>query len=50
MSKKAEWSMKHSWTQPYQGMNCREVYDTLGLDPLIELLSPCLPILMQNVS
>ena len=30
MSKKAKWSMKHSWTQPYQGMNCREVYDTLG--------------------
>lgn len=34
MSKKAEWSMSYSWTQPYQGMNCREIYDSLGLDAI----------------
>ena len=34
MSKKAEWSMSYSWTQPYQSMNCREIYDSLGLDAI----------------
>ena len=26
--------MSYSWTQPYQGMNCREIYDSLGLDAI----------------
>jgi hypothetical protein len=34
MSKKAEWSMSYSWTQPYQDMNCREIYNSLELDAI----------------
>ncbi len=26
--------MSYSWTQPYQGMNCREIYNSLELDAI----------------
>lgn len=38
MSKKDEWSMSFSWTQPYQGMNSREIYETLSLDAVDEIV------------